>query len=470
MKFNDQYLFYILGIMFLLSLAVSWFFAKNYNSTKSKFLLADRKLGFFESSFSISASWIWAPSLFISSLQAYVNGWIGLFWFCVPNFLALVLFAFLVNKIIDRFPQGYTLSEYMGSIYSLRVQKLYWISLLGLTLGAFATQILAGAKFISIVSDINFFWSSVILTTLPLSYSLFFGLKSSVITDYLKIIVLYIIGFVMISLTISTVGGFETVWKGISGITKDNLSLFDQKGWIVFATFGLPTAIGLLSGPFGDQAFWQRAFSIKSEYRQKSFLLAAVIFIMVPISMGLLGFAAAGLNYVATTKQFVNLELVHNTIGVLGTVLFSIIVISSITSILDSKFCAASSIAGHDISSKYSLDSLLTSKISMLVLAIVSLMIANIPGIEIVHLFLIYGALRASTLLPTLMTILCPEKVNEKGVFYGILLSLVVGIPIFAYGLLYNDPTITIVGSLGGVLIPGVTIFLFNRIGNIKYA
>ena len=44
-------------------------------------------------------------------------------------------------------------------------------------------------------------------------------------------------------------------------------------------------------------------------------------------------------------------------------------------------------------------------KFNMAVLLITGILIANIPGITVTHLFLFYGTLRASTLLPTVMTL-----------------------------------------------------------------
>lgn len=59
-------------------------------------------------------------------------------------------------------------------------------------------------------------------------------------------------------------------------------------------SFGLSTAIGLISGPFGDQSFWQRAFSVKKGMIGKAFMVGALLFALVPISMGAMGFIAAG--------------------------------------------------------------------------------------------------------------------------------------------------------------------------------
>lgn len=59
----------------------------------------------------------------------------------------------------------------------------------------------------------------------------------------------------------------------------------------------------------------------------------------------------------------------------------------------------------------------------MAVLLITGILIANIPGITVTHLFLFYGTLRASTLLPTVMT-LKGVRLNAKGIITGVVAAL----------------------------------------------
>src|SRR5699024_7725093 len=73
------------------------------------------------------------------------------------------------------------------------------------------------------------------------------------------------------------------------------------------------------------------------------------------------------------------------------------------------------------------------SRTVMLALLGVAILIANIPGLTVTHLFLFYGTLRASTLLPTVMALL-GKRLSANGVFAGVLVSLCVGLPVFAYG------------------------------------
>ena len=103
-----------------------------------------------------------------------------------------------------------------------------------------------------------------------------------------------------------------------------------------------------------------------------------------------------------------------------------------------------------------------TSRRTMLCLLIVAIAIANIPGLTVTYLFLFYGTLRASTLLPTVMTLL-GKKLTGKGVFAGVLTALCVGLPIFAYGNLAGIPAVKAAGSLTTVLSSGLVAVIASR-------
>ena len=104
----------------------------------------------------------------------------------------------------------------------------------------------------------------------------------------------------------------------------------------------------------------------------------------------------------------------------------------------------------------------------MIVLTLIAVAIANIPGLKILHLFLFYGTLRSATLIPTVLTLM-EKKLSEAGVFYGILIAVLVGLPIFAYGNFNANPTWIVVGSLTTVLMPLVSLikrphYTINRV------
>ena len=74
---------------------------------------------------------------------------------------------------------------------------------------------------------------------------------------------------------------------------------------------------------------------------------------------------------------------------------------------MDSNLCAIASLTTDLIATGRMKDAekIKLSKLSMVALLAVGILIANIPGITVTHLFLFYGTLRASTLLPTVLTL-----------------------------------------------------------------
>ena len=87
------------------------------------------------------------------------------------------------------------------------------------------------------------------------------------------------------------------------------------------------------------------------------------------------------------------------------------------------------------------------SKGAMVALLTVGIAIANIPGLTITHMFLFYCTFRATTMLPTMLTLI-GAKLKAAGVTAGVVTALVVGLPIFAYGNVYGLSTYKTIGSL----------------------
>ncbi|MCP4214135.1 MAG: hypothetical protein GY765_05740 [bacterium] len=442
---------------------MAWYFSRRSGKTKNEFLAAGRSLGKWEAAFSIAATWIWAPALFIAAQKAYTHGLAGLFWFTVPNILCLIIFAYFAKIIRNKLPEGFTLSQYIKKRHSTRVQILYLIELCGLATCSFAVQLLAGGAVINSLTGIPFFWVTVVLACMALSYSLLSGLKASVVSDWAQMGVILLTGVTLVPWLISRVGGWDTVIAGLGGKDGRFSSLVSAGGLEVFLSFGIPVSIGLLAGPFGDQSFYQRAFAIKKNSVKQAFLWSALIFGIVPLLMSVFGFAAAGKGIIAQDPQLVNLEMVIRFLPPWVIVPFVYMLLSGLVSTLDSNLCAVSSMAGHDMlemtkikKSAQEAGVIRYSRRSMLLLAAAAVGIANIPGMKILYLFLFYGVLRASTLLPTMITLL-KEKLSEQGVFYGILASIVVGLPVFAYGNFSGSTSLKVAGSLMTVLISGAT-------------
>ena len=375
---------------------------------------------------------------------------------------------FLCRENSQADSDGFTLSDYIRIRYSPRVQNIYWFTLVGLSVCAFAVQLLAGGLLVAKITGMPYLACTLILTLIPLSYSLFFGLKSSVVTDYAKMIFIFSLSLLLIPWVVVSAGGGPVLWEGLRG-QIGTLDLFSKSSWLIFISFGLPTSIGLISGPFGDQSFWQRAFAVQEGKVKSAFLWAAFFFALVPLSMSILGFIAAGSKLEIKDPQMVNMEMVQHFLPAWALLPFMFLILSGLISILDSKLAAISSIGGHDILNRFRGNQnhtvgavLRGSRWSMILLALAALAVANIPGLKILHLFLFYGTIRSATLLPTVLTIL-GRKLPEAGVFWGVLSSILIGLPIFVYGNFSAQPLVAAAGSVVTILAPLAVIRFFLR-------
>ena len=231
----------IFGICMIL---VTYFFSKwkNYKGqqTKDSFLVANRKVGWFVGGASIAASWIWAPALFVSVQMAYQKGIAGIFWFTVPNVVALLIFAFLAPKIRDKLPAGYTLPQYIKhKLKSNRVHKVYLFPYFLYQLMAVTVQLFAGGGLVSLLTGIPLTIVMPILAIIALTYTLISGLEASLVTDFVQLAMIFTIGAVILPLVWSTAGGSAAIHAGLGGLAGIR-NMFDPG---VAFSFGIVTSI-----------------------------------------------------------------------------------------------------------------------------------------------------------------------------------------------------------------------------------
>lgn len=425
----------------------------------SYYTVTDRKTGSLQGALSIAATWIWAPALFVASTQAYNNGWVGVFWFIVPNIATLLFMIPFAKRMRERHPNGFTLSGFMETVYGKPTRNLYQIETGLLSTLSMSVNLLAGGTVLSILSGMPLWVSTILLLATAFGYTWKYGIKSSLITDAIQM--MFIIGALILFVPVAIgVKGFDSIVAGIQGINGVD-GLFTSSGIGVAVGFGIISAIGLMAGPIGDQSFWQRAFSIDKGKLAKSFGWGAVAFGIVPILMSTFGFIAAGTNAKIGNAGYVNLEVIQSIFPAWVVVPFLLMLLSGLLSTIDSQMLALGSLARD-----YDKD-LKTQKTVMIVGALVALGIANIPGMSVLIMFMIYGTLRASTFLITVSTLL-NAKLARVGVAWGIASAMVIGFPISIYGNYNNLGDWKLWGTLLTVSLSGAVAYTVTKAINAK--
>lgn len=175
--------------------------------------------------------------------------------------------------------------------------------------------------------------------------------------------------------------------------------------------------------------------------------------------MGILGFIGAGMGYTAADTGVINFELISTLFPAWAVIPFLFMIVSGLLSTIDSNLCAVSSLTTDIFKNK----TLGKTKITMILLLVIGIVVANIPGLTVTHLFLMYGTLRAATLLPTIFT-LKGIRLKAKGVVGGIICALVIGLPIFAYGNINGIAIYKTIGSLASVILSGAVALAVSKI------
>lgn len=428
--------------------------------TRSSFLVARRSVHWLPGGMSIAASWLWAPALFVSVQMAYEEGLAGIFWFTFPNIVALLLFAFLGPQIRKRMPEGITLPQYLGMRFGKRVHTVYLFPTFFYQLMAVAVQLLAGGSLIALVTGIPLVVIMPILAAIALLYTLLSGLEASILTDFFQMLLLLCIGAIILPLTWKAAGEHAII-TGLAGI-HGSLDIFDPG--IAF-NLGIVTSIGLLAGALSDQQYWQRAFALRKGHVRKAFVFGAFLFGVVPVALSTLGFIAASQDVVlpqGVDTALIGVQTVAMLLPGWATTLLVLMLLAGLTSTLDSGLSATSSLWMSDVVRKWNINS---ARFSMIGIAVLGLLVAYgaalLPGFGLQHLWWIFNTVAACVAVPTLLSLYW-NKLDERGVFWGIVVSFIIGVPFFIYGNILGN-TLWTVGSSVGILLTSTLFCILYR-------
>lgn len=428
---------------------------KGHTQAKEGYFAANRNIWLIPFIFSITASWVQAPALIVSAEVAYQWGWQGLLWFAVPNALVLIVFAPFAKRVRERMPFGFTLSDYMRRTYGDRVHKVYLFQLTAVAVCVFAAQMIAGGALISYITGIDYLVICALMTLGTLAYSSLGGLRASVAADFFHIGAT-IITIVLFAPVLVNMIGLDTLLSGMSSAHVDSLELA--------LTFGIPTAIGLMSGAFGDQSFWQRSFATRIGHLRKAFTIAGFLFFLVPMSTGMLGFVAAGAGMEIENTQLTNIIVVTDMLPSWAIIPFTIMVIGALASTMDNCLVSTSTLMGHDLTTKG--NPLRRGRLAGLATAAVGLGMAAIPGLTLIHLWLIYATLRAATLGPTVLTFIRNSwRPDARGIYVGVPVALAVAMPLFLAGTFIDGAsTLKTIGSVAVIVLSALfAVFLKDK-------
>ena len=418
----------------VLIIAISLLFAfLGINHTKkfkglNNYLTANRNIGVFSLTTSLTASALGAWILFGPASAATWGGIGAVIGYSLGTAFPLFFLIYLGKKIRNEFPKGSSLIEFMRRKFGKSLFKLILLMTIFYMFIFLCAEVTAISVLINYISGTEFWITALVVLSSTLIYTLYGGLKASIFTDNIQMIVigvLLIISFIYITSFTGSKFSFDFV-------IKKNPQLLSSH-YIPNYTAGLTFFIAVAATNLFHQGNWQRVYAAKNyQTLKKSLIISFLIIIPIVFFMGFSGMVAFSID--PSTRPdlgFFSLLLKEQTIFLS---LFIIILGMALTiSTVDTLINAISSLVILDGKAVFNLSKktnyLNFSKYIILFLSFISFIIAS-KGFDILYLFLLADLFCCAFVLTVFLSFY-DKSINENLAYISILIGLIGGFLLF---------------------------------------
>ncbi|MGO1388962.1 sodium:solute symporter family protein [Brachybacterium alimentarium] len=400
------------------------------------YMTAGNRIGFGVSAASMTATWIWASSMYASVTAGYTYGVSGPIHYGLWGAL-MILFIYPFGKRIRKVaPKAHTLAEVMYARHGRSSQlMLAGSNVLGSVI-SLTSNFIAGGAIIAMLSPLSFGSGIVIIAGGVLLYTLWSGFRASVLTDFAQVIAMLGAAVVIIPAVFFVVGGPQMFADGVAAghVTPQQESFFSSEA---FMNQGAPYIAAVLAYAIGNQTIAQRLFAVREDLIKPTFITATVGYGATVIGIGMIGVMALYLGIEPAGGDVNNLlpQMVGTYLPVALVALAFIMIIGSLSSTADSDLSALSSIVMTDIygqsvgrknvNPKFML---LIGRITMIVATAAALFFAT-ARFNILDLLVFVGALWGCLVFPVIASFYW-KKVTNKAFTVSVIVALAVFLPV----------------------------------------
>ena len=402
-----------------------------YNSNKyqglNNYLTANRNIGVFSLTTSLTASALGAWILFGPASAATWGGIGAIIGYSLGTAFPMFFLIYLGKKIRKELPRGSSLIEFMRIKFGKSLFKLILLLTIFYMFIFLCAEVTAVAVLINYISGTDLWVTALIVLISTLVYTLYGGLRASIFTDNIQMIVIGILLLIsLIYINIFTGSDFS-----IDFVKEKNPQLLSLS-YVPSYTAGLTFFIAVAATNLFHQGNWQRVYAAKNfETLKKSLVISFFIIVPVVFFMGFTGMVAFSLD--PTTRPdlgFFTLLLKEQTkfLSFFVIVLGLALTISTVDTLVN----AISSLIVVDGNATFNLDkkkSLNFSKYIILFLSLISFIIAS-KGFDILYLFLLADLFCCAFVL-TVFYSFYNKHINEKTAYVSIFAGLIGGFLMF---------------------------------------
>ena len=419
------------SLILLITISLIFVILGLYNSNKyqglNNYLTANRNIGVFSLTTSLTASALGAWILFGPDSAATWGGIGAVIGYSLGTAFPMFFLIYLGKKIRKELPRGSSLIEFMRKKFGKSLFKLILLLTIFYMFIFLCAEVTAVAVLINYISGTELWVTALIVLISTLVYTLYGGLRASIFTDNIQMIVIGILLLIsLIYINIFTGSDFS-----IDFVKEKNPQLLSLS-YVPSYTAGLTFFIAVAATNLFHQGNWQRVYAAKNfETLKKSLVMSFFIIVPVVFFMGFTGMVAFSLDpTIRPDLGFFTLLLKEQTkfLSFFVIVLGLALTISTVDTLVN----AISSLIVVDGNATFNLDkkkSLNFSKYIILFLSLISFIIAS-KGFDILYLFLLADLFCCAFVL-TVFYSFYNKHINEKTAYVSIFAGLIGGFLMF---------------------------------------
>ncbi len=421
-----------LSLTLVISISLIFVFLGLYNSKKyqglNNYITANRNIGLYSLTTSLTASALGAWILFGPASAATWGGIGAIIGYSLGTAFPLFFLIFLGKKIRKELPKGSSLTELMRKKFGKSLFKLILLITIFYMFIFLCAEVTAIAVLINYISGTELWITSSIVLLSTLAYTLYGGLRASIFTDNIQMVV---IG-VLLLISLVYISSFTVTEFSFEFVNKKNPQLLSPS-YIPNYTAGLTFFIAVAATNLFHQGNWQRVYAAKNfEILKKSLIISFFIIIPIVFYMGFTGMVAFSIDpSIRPDLGFFTLLLKEQTelLSIFVIVLGLALTISTVDTLVN----AISSLIVIDgkaiVNSKKKINYLNLSKSIILFLSFISFIISS-RGFDILYLFLLADLFCCAFVL-TVFYSFYNKNINEKTAYVSIIIGLLGGILMF---------------------------------------
>ena len=404
-----------------------------YHSKKFKginnYLTANRNIKLFSLTTSLVASALGAWILFGPIAAATWGGVGAVIGYAFGTAFPMIFLIYFGKKIRSEFPKGSSLIEFMRKKFGKSLFKLILLMTIFYMFIFLCAEVTAIAVLINYLSGTDLWITALIVLLATLTYTLYGGLRASIFTDNIQMVMIILLLTILISIISSSTGNNFS----FAFIREKNPQLLSYS-YIPSYTAGLTFFIAVAATNLFHQGNWQRVYAAKDYKTLKSALIVS-FFIIVPIVflMGFIGMVSFSVDPLARVDLGFFTLILNNQTELLSFIII-ILGLALTISTVDTLVNAISSLLVIDGKATFKLDKktdyLKISKYFIILLSIIALGIAS-KGFDILYLFLLADLLCCAFVFTVFYSFY--NKVNEKTAYLSIIIGLIAGFLMFPF-------------------------------------